>query len=858
MPREKNANVTLSRTLVPALPADYLSRKHLFHLLEAGPSGTTVVIAPAGYGKTSLVAEWAQSKNNSVIWMTVANGDTFNEMSAMMITATRAVVPGFGTWFERDQPLRPTEVVRRWGNDLLDTGQNFTFVLDNLRDQSAGDVDIATQLLEQFPKNVHFVAIRRDAIESIYATSSSRGSLKTVTTRNLRFTEHEVELLAREAGVEFTEENQSILNSANGWPAATSLIVAHMSLQKENVDIVSLMGSQVEPLRVLAKLVVSALSPEVREICMHLSIVEIFSLEIAELVLEDKFSFDLINQIAHVGQIFTKSRNPLQGYFFSPMMREMFLEELRKSPEEKVRLHQKLIAYYENIGLPSYAIDHAFLSGNAEKIAELFPSAARAKQAQGKGGDLLRWAPMAGDSSPEGELKRSTLRIVGHLADLNFSNVESELAKFNVLLKTSELKEFYEQFAAGAASYSLLSLGRFDELEESLTGSKSGDAQCLLGVDDQINLLRLLAAKRYLWNQGEKVEDVYLLTESLARKTNLYTSHTFLQSILALSLHQQGEYRRAYEVATAALDQYRQHGFVGHHGPLDVMYVIGRCLMEFSRPKEALEIFEQIKSLAFQWGQWHWYLVCDNHILQELTYRNLIKEALERVKISREFLATFDKTHSLATMIDINEMNIRRRMKDFDRLEKLVNRSPNIREVHQMKMFIDEHRGRKVLYEEADKLPDKTPRDIIWKHLMEASLNIETEQKALSAMRKALKAGSEVGARETFLRQRDEMGNLIIKIANESPTVYNEELATAMAARIKERGSVMTSEHPALTKRELEILRQLSTGRTLTVIAGELHISQNTMKTHLKNLYKKIGADGRHDAVEKAKATFLL
>ena len=102
------------------------------------------------------------------------------------------------------------------------------------------------------------------------------------------------------------------------------------------------------------------------------------------------------------------------------------------------------------------------------------------------------------------------------------------------------------------------------------------------------------------------------------------------------------------------------------------------------------------------------------------------------------------------------------------------------------------------------------------------------------------------------------MANYIIKVANEFPTVYNEELATAMAERIKERGNTMTTSQQALTKRELEILRQLSTGRTLTVIAGELHISQNTMKTHLKNLYKKLEADGRNDAVEKAKALFLL
>ncbi len=175
-----------------------------------------------------------------------------------------------------------------------------------------------------------------------------------------------------------------------------------------------------------------------------------------------------------------------------------------------------------------------------------------------------------------------------------------------------------------------------------------------------------------------------------------------------------------------------------------------------------------------------------------------------------------------------------------------------------MKMVIDEYRGRKVLHQDAHNLPSHTPREAIWKHLMVASINIDSEKIALPEMREAMKIGALVGAKETFLRQRDEMGNLVIKVASESPTLYNEDLASAMANRMNERGSGMTNEKTALTKRELEILRQLSTGRTLTVIAGELHISQNTMKTHLKNLYKKIGADGRHDAVEKAKATFLI
>jgi ATP/maltotriose-dependent transcriptional regulator MalT len=311
-------------------------------------------------------------------------------------------------------------------------------------------------------------------------------------------------------------------------------------------------------------------------------------------------------------------------------------------------------------------------------------------------------------------------------------------------------------------------------------------------------------------------------------------------------------------MATVALGQYQRNGFVGNHGPLDVMYVIARCLLEFSRPQEALLQFDNIRNIAYQWKQWHWYFACDSHIMEFMTYNGKAKEALERIKAARDFLATFDSSNQLEVFVDLAEMNIRRNLKDFDRLEKLVNRTPDIRHARHFRMAVDEFRGRKSVLEDAKKLPEKTPRDLIWKYLNEVSFNIDKENIAMPAMRKALEVGSQVGAKETFLRQRDEMGNLIIRIANDYPTVYNEEIATAMAERMKERGSNMSEGQASLTKRELEILRQLSTGRTLTVIAGELHISQNTMKTHLKNLYKKMGADGRHDAVEKAKASFLI
>lgn len=852
------SGVTVSRTLIPNLSPEYLSRRHLFPLIDNEPSGSTFVIAPGGYGKTTLVSEWAQSQKKSVIWMTVANGDTTNEMSKMLIAATRRVIPGFAPWFEKEQPLRPTDVVRRWGNDLMERGQDFVFVLDNLRSPEDEDVDIAIQLIEQFPNNMHFVSIRSTPIEGIYGVCSSRGPLKVITSNELRFTEDEVRQYAINSNIELNNESLELLNSGSGWPAATGLLVAHLQSNGSKGEIEKVMASNVEPLRALVNIVINALDQEIVEMCEKLSLLQVFTLDDAKVILGDSYSYDLISTVALKGEIFAPLRETGMGYSFSPMVRQVLLERLHKDAELTRELHEKLLHHFEKQGDPSAAIDHAFQAGNQAKIAELFPTAARVKQAQGKGGELLRWSIFASYSPIDGELKRATVAITGHLADLDFQSAESEITKLALLAQGSQTPEFFKQFIAGALTYIALSLGKFNELEDLYQTSKAGKSDCYLGVDDQINIIRAVATKRYIWNDADGVEEIFLISQELGKKTTLFTSHDFLLTIHAMHLHQRGEYRRAFDMASMAYEQVVRNEFVGNHGPLDAKFVMSRCLLEFARPREALDLLEKLQEKAYQWKQWHWYFNVDKHLVENLVHRSMIREALEKLQSSRELLSSITSINELHVFTDISEMAIRRKNKDFDRLEILVERTPKIRDTLQYKMAVDEFRGRKVIHQDASQLPDKNPRDAIWKHLVEVSLNVDSEKIAMAAMHKALKVGAEVGAKETFLRQRNEMANYIIRIANDFPTVYNEEIATAMAERMKERESHMPSDQIPLTKRELEILRQLSTGRTLTVIASELHISQNTMKTHLKNLYRKIGAEGRHDAVEKAKSSFLI
>jgi DNA-binding CsgD family transcriptional regulator len=265
-----------------------------------------------------------------------------------------------------------------------------------------------------------------------------------------------------------------------------------------------------------------------------------------------------------------------------------------------------------------------------------------------------------------------------------------------------------------------------------------------------------------------------------------------------------------------------------------------------------------VRTLGEQWQQWPWHYMADGYFARDLAFKGMVSESLNTIKKARENAAESLHPEGIHALIDISEIFIRYTVKDFERLGVLLARAPKLTFIKQIQLSYDEQVGKKSVEADIKNLPARTYRERIWKHLADAGENIGTETIALRDMKKALDIGAAVGAKETFLRQSRNMGTLIIKVAGENPTVYLEDLASSVAERIKEQGNRPTKFASSLTKRELEVLRHLSTDRPISAIAASLHISLNTMKTHLKNLYRKMEVDGRASAVEKAKAHFIL
>jgi len=237
-----------------------------------------------------------------------------------------------------------------------------------------------------------------------------------------------------------------------------------------------------------------------------------------------------------------------------------------------------------------------------------------------------------------------------------------------------------------------------------------------------------------------------------------------------------------------------------------------------------------------------------------------VEEAFAVVREHRELALEFKGEDGLSLIIDVNELALRFWVKDYERSSQILSRLPKdlifTHQYRQALSSVSKNEGKKRIVPEI--LDSDSAREQIWKSLIGCEVNIEQESLAMDSLKKGLDIGARVGAKETFLRQDPTILELIIRSASKRPTVYLEELARAAAQRMNKKNIQNTALTQPLTKREIDVLRSLATGKPITAIGKILHISHNTMKTHLRSIYRKLNASGREDAVLKAQALFII
>jgi LuxR family transcriptional regulator, maltose regulon positive regulatory protein len=850
-------SVDHSRLVPPAIPASSISRKHLFHLFETDLPGVTVVAAPAGFGKSSLVSQWAQSVERPTVWFSVNPEDSIQSFFAHVLESIRIAFPGFASDFENEPSPNALHNIKKLTKAVGEIQSGFNFVLNNAASDNPAVADFAQALIDHLPDNVHLVIIRRVTPTTSLARYASLGNLSLITSQDLKFSPEEVSRIANLNGADIdNEHSRRLVDKCDGWPAAVQMITRSIARGNQSSKFEIESGSS--PLAVLALETINSLNPENKSKISRLVLLSEFDLETAAIVLGEDFSESYINKLATDGLYMSVSSGPTRIYRFNDIVYEVLSQQDFGNPEENKKIHEKLATHFWEKRDYRNALEHVFKSGNKDKFQLYLDTGIRHMAVIGRGDQLIKWSEYAGDSSPRGEMLKKTIKVVGHLVNLEFARAEALATELEIISEQSKELEFLTQLTSMAFAHIYFARGEFTRslamIDRALmTESPYGSIE----NTDRIALLRLKAGIHYLYDQPEEINECLKKARILLNSGNVLNAPYYITCITSLSLWCEGRFFEAAEHASIAINQASIAGYASISAPLDAYLVLARCQLELSQIDKAIETSTLLFEKSSESNIWPWALMAEGTRARINITKGQIPQMMEIVKQQRARLETLRSPHELSWLVDVTEVFLRFVLDDWERAEELLRRMPKIEMVRQIDLNVKFQADPKKIPTLIEGFPENTPREKVNKFLYQATINIDSENLALGYLNKALDIGAEVGYHEYFVRQH-RLYPIMVKAAAAQPTVFRESVVNEMTERIQAMNSDTGALEEKLTTRELEILKHLTTGVPLSAIAKQLHISQNTMKTHLRNVYRKLAVDGRHAAVEKAKKLLLI
>ena len=506
------------------------------------------------------------------------------------------------------------------------------------------------------------------------------------------------------------------------------------------------------------------------------------------------------------------------------------------------------------------ALESAIERGDVDFIYQMFATTARDLAQTGQGKELIKLSKYAGDQSIDGKALQKAFSLMGYLVELDYTTAMAIALELEIEKEKTNIKDFIAKMIAFARAFTNFANGDLANTNKEITYALTSPVLTTdLGGVDKPGLVRMRALIEHLYS------DLPALRQSLTQIENLVdefggTNIAHHQiAIKALNYYEEGNYIKASEFAKMGVASAEANGYVGLSAPLECKYIVARTLFEFAKLDQALIELDELKKDAKDNKSVLFYVLAETFAIRILTAQSKVAEALERLNNLHLEVDPIAKQNDLAWLIDVTELFIRFILGDVARAQILIERSPDLPYVRQVKLALAGNAGMKTsTKDEVLNLPESTFKEQIYKYLYLAEFKAEGGTGPKDWMKKALEIGEITGCREMFIRQGNHHINLIIEITKEQPSMFLEELVRDCVKRLNQRSQADKASSENLTSREIEVLKHLGTGKSIEAIGKTLHISKNTMKTHLRNIYRKLEVAGRSEAVVKGKKLLLV
>jgi LuxR family maltose regulon positive regulatory protein len=849
----------------------------------------TLISAPAGFGKTTLVSEWAIGAEQPVAWLSLDEGDNDPaRFLAYLVTALQTIAANIGegilTVLQAPQPPPAESTLTTLLNEITSLPRHFILMLDDYHVIDSKSVDQAlTFLLEHQPPQMHIVIATREDPDLPLARLRAQGQLTELRASDLRFTLSEAaEFLHHVMGLKLSTENIASLEArTEGWIAGLQLAALAMQGYQDTAGFIqSFTGSHHFVMDYLVEEVLHQQPANIQKFLLRTSILDRLCGPLCEAVLLESSTSgqETLEYLERSNLFIIHLDNERRWYryhhLFADLLRQRLQQDLATSKEDAEsrmkELHIRASQWYEDNGLELEAFQHAAAANDIERAERLIEGKGIPLHLRGAVTSILEWLEglpaSVLDARPSLWWRHASLLLInGQTTGVEEKLQAAEQGVAAVLQGTEPDDKNRNLLGQIAAARATLALTRYD-VETMLTQSRR--ALKLLppsNLTTRANANWTLGVANMFQKDRTAASQAYTEAVSLSQKAGA----TFTNILATIGL---GNVQEANNELYQAAETYRRILQLAGDQPLQI---IG-------------EVHLGLAHILYEWNDLDG---AEQHGQQALQLEQQYDKVIDRYIICEVFLAGL----KLARGDVVGAAAILSKASQSARQHNFVYRFPEVAAAQVLVLLQQGNRDVAAHLAQTYDLPLSQARvhlaqgdpsaalaklealrlEAERKHWEDERLRIMViqavahhargeKEKALPLLGEALTLAEPGGFIRLFLDEGLPMAQLLSEAkARGMMTDYTEKLLSGF--EVKEQKNALKSSPPAapsliapLSQRELEVLKLIAQGLSNEEIGKQLFLALDTVKGHNRKIFDKLQVQRRTEAIARARALGLL
>ena len=842
------------------LPAHIVHRPRLVALLDQPGARLVIVTGPAGSGKTVAVRDWLVATRAPAAWLSLEGRHTDPEhLLEDLLDVLEGLAPGVDEAIAREDPVDQgvAQIIARVVEHIAGAPPT-TLVLDDLHviDRSLTPALLA-QLLDVVPAtNLRLVICSRADPPLPLHRFRLAGELAEVREADLRFDRDEVaQFFARFPDVELAPADiDRLAERTEGWAAGLQFAALSLAGREDAAALVDrLTGSDRHVADFLLDEVLDRQPGEIRDFLLVTSVLERMSAELCEHV-TGRSGAALLRRIEADNLFLVPLDDDREWFRYHHLFGQLLRRELRVSrPDVERDAHERAAGWFADHGEPGLAIDHLLAAGHDDDAFVLITRHLRDYLSAGRHetvrGWLARLSPSFVDATPGHQL----------MVTLAYARA-GQLAQGRVVI---------ERARATASPQRLAAVGIHYDVTQAAFAALLGDPETAIAVGNAVWDRRgdvdvaamppdLGTAVRELWGY---------LPAALARAHALLDDRAGVRRWAAVLRRQgprlpgdivgalgaeawaearNGRLRAGAELAEQALALALAQGRGSRRASIGARAALALVHRERDELDRAVVVLAPHIDSARREGHIAITTLGEIELSRVELAQGRADDAVARLLRVRAERAVDGTPRFLAEVIDRAECRIRVQMGDHDRAQDLLDDIQPGPEHTLLGLRLALNAGCQITAARLlAELPESGGNRARQFEMAALRARAAASDGDLVGARRELAEVAEAAQREGAVRVFLDEGFDILDLVASPPA--GRTRVTAHTALVE-----------ALSERELSVLRYLPSRLSNREIGDELFVSLNTVKSHLKTIYRKLDVERRDDAVRRARQLGLL